>query len=153
MIVAWTGHREERLLKRNSLIAIENRIYRWFDSVQPTRVIAGMAKGVDLMVCRVAHSLRVPCTAAVPWVGHSSNWSKRAQDEYIDLLEKCDRIQVTSDVADYEVSVYSTRNRWMVDNCQVLAAVWDGEKDGGTYDAIAYAEKIARPISFLKWDD
>ncbi len=36
------------------------------------------------------------------------------------------------------------RNEWMVDNCDMLVAVWDGT-DGGTYNCIDYAKRMKKP--------
>jgi len=43
-----------------------------------------------------------------------------------------------------------TRNIWMVDNCDLVLALWDGS-DGGTGNCIKYANKIGKPIVNL-WD-
>jgi len=33
------------------------------------------------------------------------------------------------------------RNKWIIDNSDELLAVWNGERKGGTFSAINYAEK------------
>ena len=39
----------------------------------------------------------------------------------------------------YQPSCYTTRDQWMVDNCDIVLAVWDGNPVGGTFDTIEYA--------------
>jgi uncharacterized phage-like protein YoqJ len=37
------------------------------------------------------------------------------------------------------------RNEYMVDNSDIVIAVWDGSK-GGTYNCVKYAEKLGKKI-------
>ena len=39
----------------------------------------------------------------------------------------------------------------MVNNCDILYAVFDGIKNGGTYITVQYAEKIGKPIIYYSW--
>ena len=41
------------------------------------------------------------------------------------------------------------RNRYMIDKCDVLIAVYDGFSKGGTYNAINYAKKIGKKIIYV----
>jgi hypothetical protein len=39
----------------------------------------------------------------------------------------------------------------MVDNCDVLLAVFDGEKAGGTWITVDYAQRIGKPVVFYEF--
>ena len=41
------------------------------------------------------------------------------------------------------------RDRRMIDDCDVLLAVWDGVRVGGTWDAIKYAKEQRKQIIFI----
>jgi len=149
MIIAFAGHRSERL--GDDLAGAWIAIKEFLMTERPDGVISGMAQGVDSMAFDIAVDLGIPVTAAVPWVGHALEWPPTLREQYLARLEKAADVRVTSDVDRYSVSVYSIRNRWMVDNSDRLAAVWDGVRDGGTWDAIEYSRKLKREPTFLKW--
>ena len=44
---------------------------------------------------------------------------------------------------------FDLRNRAMVDDCDLLIAIWDGSP-GGTANCVEYAERVLRPTLFLK---
>ena len=39
----------------------------------------------------------------------------------------------------------------MVDNCDLLLAVWDGVEAGGTWLTVNYARKIGKPIVYYNF--
>lgn len=118
---------------------------------RPARIISGMAQGVDSFAFDIAVELGIPVTAAVPWIGHGSNWPTAQQREYLARLEKAADVKVTSDTQSFAPWVYSVRNRWMVDNSDLLVGVWNGARDGGTWDAIQYSRKMKREPKLLNW--
>ncbi len=149
MIVAFTGHRPERLGPKQ--LRAENAIRKFLEETKPDKVISGMAQGVDMLAFEHAFELGIPAVAAVPWVGHGSKWPGEHQKAYLENLELAVEVKVVCDVQEYKPWVYQKRDEWMVDNCDLLVAVWDGTKDGGTYNTIKYAKKIGRPIVYLDW--
>lgn len=42
------------------------------------------------------------------------------------------------------------RNRVIVDRSDIIVALWDGRKTGGTYSTIQYAKKHSKPVIILK---
>jgi uncharacterized phage-like protein YoqJ len=147
MIVAFTGHRPERLKDRVN--EVYSAIQAFMLEENPSLVISGMAQGVDQLAAGWARALQIPWIAAVPFRDQYTRWPQVHQDMYKKLLESAQRIEVISE--SYSRDVYQKRDEWMVDNCDKLIAVWDGIKAGGTYNTIKYAEKIGRPIRFLEW--
>ena len=139
MIVAGTGHRPNKLGGCNNesylkLVAIAEE---WIRKNKPTKVISGMAQGWDQALAQAAVNCGVPFIAAVPFKGQESRWTAKGQKYYTVLLSKAESIEYVCDegYAPYKMQV---RNEWMVDNCDLVLAMWDGTK-GGTHNCIKYA--------------
>lgn len=149
MIVAFTGHRPEGLGddSAGAWIAIKEFLM----TERPERVISGMAQGVDAFAFDIAVDLGIPVVAAVPWIGHGSGWDEQQLSEYLVRLERAAEVKVTSDFQEYKPWVYSIRNRWMVDNSDLLVGIWNGVREGGTWDAIKYSRKLKREPKLLSW--
>lgn len=153
--IAFTGHRPDKLaiLGEDGLRKIEAGIDIELLNLRASRVISGMAPGIDVIALRRAHRMQIPCTASIPWIGHpfSGNWDfGRKVDEYLSLLDMCDRHHICCEGEQYRPWFYQKRNEWMVDNCDILLAVWDGT-DGGTRNCIKYARKVGRKILYYNW--
>ena len=41
------------------------------------------------------------------------------------------------------------RNRYMVDKSDIILAIWNGEKSGGTWNTIEYAQKKGKKIIYI----
>lgn len=118
---------------------------------RPEKVVSGMAQGVDTFAFDIAVDLGIPVVAAVPWVGHGAGWPAKEVNEYLARLGRAVEVHVTSDRQSYHVSVYPIRNRWMVTNSDLLVAVWDGVREGGTWDAMQFSRSLRREPRLLKW--
>ena len=46
-------------------------------------------------------------------------------------------------------SCYQRRNEYMVDKSDLVLAVWNGERAGGTWNTMAYAEKTGKPVRYI----
>jgi uncharacterized phage-like protein YoqJ len=38
------------------------------------------------------------------------------------------------------------RNRWIVDNSNVIVACWNKQRDGGTFECLRYAKQMNTPV-------
>lgn len=65
---------------------------------------------------------------------------------YVDTLEKYKARYNPVPVGDYHPSKMQLRNIFMVDNSDILIAVWNGDTKGGTYNCIKYAQKQNKNI-------
>lgn len=147
VIVAGTGHRVDKIEHRINEVMAAIPIV--LDELKPTRIISGMALGFDQLLAGWARALRIPWTAAIPFPGQHLRWPAHHQDAYHKLLEDASDIVVVS--PSYEGPwVMQKRNEWMVDNCNILLACWDGS-DGGTANCLKYAKKIDRVVRYLQW--
>jgi uncharacterized phage-like protein YoqJ len=110
-------------------------------------LITGMALGVDQWAAEVAIEKRVLFTAAIPFIGQEDRWTGEQKDHYYNILEAAHEIEVVSDEPKgYQEAAIALkrRNIWMVDNCDKLLAVWNGQAKGGTYHCRSYALKRAK---------
>ena len=67
--------------------------------------------------------------------------------EMMDLRNRMNEMYWVSEV--WRRGVDRKRDRMMVNDCDVLLAVWDGIKKGGTWETIKYAMKKGKPIIFF----
>lgn len=79
---------------------------------------------------------------AIPFKGQELAWQPKNQAYYNRLLNECHEIVYVSEPSDFGWvgTKMQKRNKWMVDRCDVLLAMWDGS-DGGTANCIRYAYK------------
>jgi uncharacterized phage-like protein YoqJ len=141
VIIAATGHRPDKLGGYSDrvywhLVAVAEQ---YLHSQQPDEVISGMALGWDQAFAEAALQLGIPVCAAVPFDGQASRWPRRSRRHYEDLLSLAKWIHVVSP-GPYELWKMQARNRWMVDNCNRLAALWNGTP-GGTANCLQYARR------------
>lgn len=145
--VAFTGHRPDKLGGYDGS-PLQDRIRIVLKSLlaplQPDVVISGMALGVDTIAADVAIELGIPLIAAVPFEGQEGMWPVHSQQKYKNLLAKASEIVYCSEPGYAKWKMYH-RNKWMVDHCTVLIAVWDGS-EGGTKNCVDYAKKIGRSL-------
>jgi uncharacterized phage-like protein YoqJ len=142
-ILGITGHRPKSLNLPYDIYdpaynllgtAIINRI----EEIKPDSIITGMALGVDQLVAVVATELKIPFVAAVPFQGQENIWPAQSQHFYKELLTKAEKVVIVSE-GGYSAEKLYLRNEYIVDNSDVLLAVWNGQLSGGTYAAMQYA--------------
>jgi uncharacterized phage-like protein YoqJ len=148
MIVAFTGHRSDKIggwtLPNPTYIRICQRLEQVLQELKPDKAITGMALGVDQYAANVCVKLGIPFIAAVPFVGQEKVWPEKSKKIYYSLLKKAETVVVVSE-GEYSAAKMQIRNEWMVNNCDVLIAVWDGS-DGGTGNCYKYADSISKRI-------
>lgn len=141
--IAATGHRKplgsydlEPLIPiaRDALIRLK-----------PDAVLSGMALGWDTAVATAALDLGITVRAYVPFHGQADKWPKRACEDYSMLLQRCASIIVVSP-GGYAPEKMQIRNEAMVDACDRVLALWDGEEKGGTWNCIRYARARKKPV-------
>ena len=111
-------------------------------------LISGGALGIDQFWMEVGLHLKLPVLAALPFEGYDSKWPDFSRQKYQKLLDKCDEVKYICEPG-YNPGKLQIRNEWMVDNCDVLAAYYNGSP-GGTKNCLDYAihrEKIINEFS------
>ncbi len=151
--IAATGHRPDKLLgygyqSKDNLLRFA---FSYVDLIkEPTTIISGMALGWDTAIADACRFLAVPYIAALPCKNQDKLWSKEDRTSYLYLLERAKEVIYISD-EEYQPWMMNARNRWMVDNCDEVIALWNGSS-GGTMNCVKYAESQKRPITNL-WDE
>lgn len=144
MIVAFTGHRPDKLEAAgvtdgrvaHALLHGLSELHRR----EPLKcAISGMALGVDQIAAALCITCRLPFVAAVPHDGQDLIWPAAQRALYRQLLSAAQAVRVITP-GPYSAEKMQRRNEWMVDQCDVLLAVWDGST-GGTANCVAYARR------------
>jgi uncharacterized phage-like protein YoqJ len=138
-----TGHRPKSLglpydIHDPAYNLLGSAIVSRIEELKPDSIITGMALGVDQLVATIAVELNIPFVAAVPFQGQENIWPAKSQQFYLDLLTKAQKV-VTVSEGGYSAAKLYKRNEYIVDNSDVLLAVWNGQLSGGTYAAMQYA--------------
>jgi len=109
--------------------------------------ISGMALGVDQWYAEACIDLDIPFTAAIPFENMEIKWPRLSQEKYKYILSKAWNIIYVSGPG-YEPWKMQIRNKWMVDNCTEILAIWNGTL-GGTNNCIQYAKSVNKPIKII----
>lgn len=145
-ICCITGHRNIPQEKRDfvtieltkKIVAAISDGYNWF--------ISGFADGADLIFAEIVRDIKLShneiyLEAALPYV-KKSTYTQELLHNY-----DCDGLKIISEK--YHPGVFSLRNRYMVDNSDLVIAVYDGRTTGGTYTTIQYAWKCKKEIQTI----
>ncbi len=156
--VSFTGYRPTKLpfYGENDPLCIDlkNRIaatvLKLADS-GATEFFTGMALGVDMWCAEAVLELQkirpeIKLTAIIPCRNQEIKWNFSSQQRYRGILSRCGKVICISEV--YTSDCMHKRNRALVDICDVLVAVYDGQS-GGTKFTYEYAQKCGRKIITL----
>lgn len=151
MIIAFTGSRPNKLGGYKTPNPIFNKVCKGIEKylieLQPEKIISGMAQGTDIWAAKIAVKLKIPFIAAIPFIGQESIWPASSQEEYHSLLKLAAK-QVIVSKGTYSAEKMQVRNQWMVDNSDLLIAVWDGSS-GGTANCVKYAKSKNKTIMVI----
>lgn len=157
MIISCTGHRPDKLPNKETGYKLPNPTYNFICQqiekilleLKPEKGISGMALGSDQYFANICLKLNIPLIAAIPFKGQELAWTVSSQKIYYQLLKKASQ-QIIVCEGSYSSEKMQIRNEYLVDHCDILMAVFNGEKSGGTYKCIKYAESIHKKIIYIK---
>ena len=143
MLVGITGHRPERLGTNWPVVErwIAGKLEEYKASGEPVSLISGMARGVDQIAATTAIDAGVGVRCYYAFPRKFSNL-----EDYVMLNAEVTRFEQNV----YTPDVYLTRDRRIVDDCDVLLVVWDGVKSGGTYYTYKYALEKGKKVEVFK---
>lgn len=156
LIIAGTGHRPHKLggyseEMHNQLVKLCITVLR---ELKPIRVISGMALGFDIALAEAALDLEIPVIAAIPFEGQEARWFPISKARYYATIQRIKdaggEIKIISP-GGYSAQKMFLRDRWMVDHCTEVLALYNGDKEGGTYHTLKYAYSKGIPIRNI-WD-
>lgn len=143
MRIGITGHRPNRLygydLTDSRWILLKNQLKELLIENSCNIAISGMA--LDLK----EQGYGIKLHAILPCINQDGMWSSQYKELYKNILSKADKVKYISKRA-YHPNCIQKRNEYIVDNCDLLIAVWDGIKSGGTYRCIHYAYETGKEI-------
>lgn len=154
MKIGVTGRRPDKLfgydLSDSRWIKLKEALKQLLIDNDCTEAYTGMALGVDTVFALAVlelkdegHDIKLHC--AIPCRNHSSKWVKESVDLYNSILARADIVTLVTD-EDYSPYLMQKRNRYIVDNVDMLLAVWNGDRQGGTWNCVNYARGIGREI-------
>jgi len=159
MICCVTGHRPNGFPfppeDRESLLEYKRRLYAEVRELLDRgyrHFITGMADGVDLdfAIAVLFYKKKDPgirLEAALPYPMIYTNSPVPYQKTKEEILSACDELTVVSET--YFEGCMQKRNCYMVDKADMILAVWNGERKGGTWNTIRYARSQRKPIRYL----
>ena len=106
--------------------------------------LSGGAQGFDMMAAEIVLSLKetypwIMLTMVCPWNGQADRWPEDQRQRWRHILEESDRVIYTS--GSYEKGVFFQRNRYLVENADLILAAYNGDSRSGTGMTIRYAHK------------
>ena len=144
---ALTGHRhlqadfDENVLSDTLEQLIKEGCHKFY---------CGMALGFDLTalsyLLKLKKKYEITIEACIPFAGQERFFSEEDKQLYRELLEGCDQKTVLSEK--YFNGCYMVRNRYMVDNSEIILA-YCRQNSGGTVYTVEYARKSGKTIYFL----
>lgn len=157
---AFTGHRpqslpfgfneaDERCIALKQTLRAE--IIKLIVDEGVTHFISGMAIGVDMYAAEIVLGLKssydnITLESAIPCSTQAAKWTEEQRNRYFEIAEKCDKETLIQQ--HYTADCMHKRNRYMVDQADVIVAVWDG-RPSGTGKTIQYAQRQGKPIRVI----
>jgi len=143
VLVGITGHRPERLGTNWPVVErwIAGKLEEYKARGERVSLISGMARGVDQIAATTAIDAGVGVRCYYAFPHKFSNL-----EDYVMTHAEITRFEQD----EYSPNVYLTRDRRIVDDCDVLLVVWDGVKSGGTYYTYKYALEKGKKVEVFK---
>ena len=158
--ICFTGHRpkslpwgydetkESCILFRNVMFSIiEKAIMNGY-----TYFISGMALGIDMICAEIVLELKkkyknAMLECAIPCITQEKKWSLTQQERYKNILKKADIVHYVSKT-EYTDTSMNDRNNYMVEQSDVVIAVWNG-KPSGTGNTVKMARNAGKKVRIV----
>lgn len=143
MVIGITGRRPQWLEGQ------EKNIEKWletqFDKLNPDNIISGMAQGADQIAAWVAHDKGIKYRCYFPYRKKLHAEQQFLADEASYVYWMKNKYEGPQD--------YIERDKKIVDDCDLLLAIWDGVETGGTWQTIKYAKEKRKEIIYYRIDE
>jgi hypothetical protein len=149
-IIGVTGHRELTPEIRAFVRAQITAILR--EHVMPVLGLSSLADGADQLFAETVLQEGGHLSVIIPATSYES--TVEDSRKYNELLAAAQNV-TTLDFGTPGPDAYEAAGKRIVDDCDLLVAVWDGAAPrgpGGTYAAVSYAQRIGRPVRIC-WPD
>lgn len=131
---------------------IKEEIINLIENHNVNHFISGMALAVDQWGAEIVIELKeiypnITIECALPCETQAKYWNEKQRNRYYDILSKCDNEVYIS--TNYTHDCMIKRNEYMIFNSDFVIAVWNGQKSGGTYNAIKYTKKTNKKLILI----
>jgi uncharacterized phage-like protein YoqJ len=155
--IAVTGHRFYKLggFGDHIRIPLEQFAIMKLSEYKGTclKVLTGMALGWDQAIAKACIHIGISFVACIPFKSQEDKWNMTLQKDYNRILGRAsDIIYTDGGYGPYAIWKMHKRNHYMVDNSDMVLALWDGNLSGGTASCVRYAFKKDKPVVNC-WDD
>lgn len=142
-----TGHRD---LPQNQINYVKAALLREIEKAITdgfTCFMSGFAEGVDqyfveMVMEKQKDNPELELIAVLPYQKRLENLKEKGHT--YEMLEACRNVVVIREK--YQPSVYSQRNRYMVEHSDRVIAVYDGREKGGTVRTIRFAHQMKKEL-------
>lgn len=146
MVVGATGHQN---IPDGALLSIRDELRRTLRELSELEGVCSLAAGADQLFAQTVLDCGGKLRVVVPSMDYEQTFGTRAQLETFSAL-----LGRAADVERLEFSkpseaAFFAAGRRVVDRCELLLAVWDGEPArglGGTADVVKYAEDSGKKV-------
>lgn len=175
MNISFTGHRPNKLggynwnTSKNKTIMkeLKHQIIHLINSTDEKQFhfYFGGALGIDQMAFSICYDIKyyelhlnqfkIVLEYAIPFLNQDVKWNINDRNRWRQQMDDSDIVTKVDTLEKYKIKGYKEniyypakmqkRNQYMVDNSDIVIAVWDGSK-GGTYNCVKYAQKLGKRI-------
>lgn len=108
------------------------------------RFLVGMSRGADFLFADVLSERNLNWKAVIPCNDQDSLWNQSDKRFRSKLISKSSDSIVLS--SKYHHGIMHHRNEYMIDNSEILLAIYDGSKRGGTNNTVNLAIKKHKKV-------
>ena len=111
--------------------------------------ISALAEGADTLFAEAALLMQVPLETVRPFARYAEDFATEHSRRRYRRLAASARREARLEFAVRSTDAYQAAMRWVVENCQLLVAAWNGAPSGGkggTAQAVRYARQVGRPV-------
>ena len=158
--VAFTGYRPQKMpfgfdesdprcidFKKRLHDTIESLIWQGYQ-----HFISGGAMGMDMFAAETVLELKkkypeILLEMVSPFDAQAAKWAPQYQSRHDRLLDQADMVTATGH--EYTKSAMFIRNKYLVNNADILLAAYDGQP-GGTQMTVKYAQQMGIQVCCIK---
>ena len=113
--------------------------------------VSGGAQGMDTMAAETVLELQkefpnITLEILIPYEGQADRWPQESKMRWQACIRNADMVTIISH--EYTKNCFFLRNRYLVQQADLLLACYDGQ-EGGTKMTVEYARQIGCPVCLL----
>ena len=147
MRVGVTGHQERDGI---DWTWVQTELLDVLTKVNAAVAMSSLAAGTDQFFAAAALQLRLKLVSVIPFEWYEDMFEGDARRMYRFLRDSSEQVNLALRLPDEEAFLEAGKH--IVDGCDVLVAIWDGEPPeglGGTADVVTYARSRARKLIWI----